>query len=1253
MRRKTRILILAVLILTLLAGGGGAIFLRQRAMDQRALESRARGMEAARAGNNKEALHQIGTYLQRFGQEDDAEAVYEYAHARRNIALPNNKHIQQAIALLLRLLATEPNHTDAQHELLDLYLLAGYGQETLNLAQKLLEQDSSDIAALRAEAQSLARLRRYDDALGRAVRITELAPLNLENHFLTLALMDRASASDSELLAYPELQKSLDPKQHTFQMIQAAAYELTRNSPEAEVWAKRAAESVDADSTDVLLVNKFLNRLHLYSESLKLLARTALASDNLELQQLYCTRLFEAGDMRAVMAQTEGSSYSEIDSTMLAIRAMACAREKNTEELQKIVSELDTRSDDTVADAWVPLLRAIWLGNGESPQEVVRICSAAVEADQSNPFFYYFQGLAYEQLGEKEQAIIAWQNTIQRAPVWIDPLLRGAGLLAGIGRHAEAAGLAQEALKRAPKNAGVAAAAAEIIGANINGLSASNQQNLLKLSQEIQNAKPLEPRTLPLVVDLLARQGDTSTAAEMIQSALDSEEKLPERTLLKLAQLSDQYDFGLSQACFDKLNASGGTSPGSAYAQALSFFKDGDPQQGRDFLENAATAAGNNLQWQVVIAQYLEFMGSEDVLPAWAAIAEAAPDNAMLQRRILSSKAAWEDTAMIDGVIERLRSLTGDNSVTWRAARARWLLQTDHSQKAAAEAASLLNDTMRSSLPEAHRYALLASALERLKNTEGAIDCLEQAARISPDSTAIRFELIRLLQNRGKTGQASRYIDTILSAKNVDPNDLRRTAALLARQNDTRRAIDILLQLHPAEDQAAPRDMLLARLYRRVGQFDKAELICKRFLQEEPNAGVIEFAAALLASQGRTEEAQATLSGLDTLELTAGIREMILAEYNRYYGTPEEANRWYEEAIAAANDNPAIWKRMLAFQVRTGALDQAIQRIPEAYAACPEEETFATLAQQIALLEEVQSKPLARPFILAAIESPERSREALRALEVLKRTPDDDPARLAIEFRVLTEQTPSFLPLKMQLVRLYGALNRHADAATLAAQAMLDFPNEIEPALLAAESFAANGKWVDALGAAKEWRRRSPSSPDAADLMIASAQIRLDQSSEALETIQPYLQKQSEDPNVYSPIIANQARALIHSDRADEAADLLRPRLSLSSPWRMAWLQLAVLDITAESLSVEWLEQVASLIPEDAVDERVTLASAWHEMAERTQQSAYRDNARTILESLAKRPDASGRAIFALAVIAEREGNNATAETNYPLAPKP
>jgi len=851
-------------------------------------------------------------------------------------------------------------------------------------------------------------------------------------------------------------------------------------------------------------------------------------------------------------------------------------------------------------------------------------------------------------LGEKEQAISAWQNAVRVAPAWIDPILRSAGLLAGIGRHAEAFGLVQEALRRAPQNVNVAAAGAEIIGANIDGLSDNNQKQLLLLCERVQFTNPLEPRTLPLKIDLRARQGDTEGASEALRSALDGDGTLPGNTLLKLAQLSDRHGLGLADACFAKLNESAGMTPSLAFARATSDLQKGDPEKGLQLLAGEADKAGNTLPWKIVTAQYLELFKADEATAAWANVAESAQGNAALLRRILDSRAAWNDTELIDRVIEQLRDITGESAVSWRTARARWLLLTDTSQKVAAEAASLLNDTMRSSMPDARRYSLLATALERLNNTRGAIDHLQQAAQIAPENVGIQFELARMLTARGESAGALSHLHQIVKIPSTSDNDLRQATAMIARAGQIQEAIDILLEHHARRGQDLPLDMLLAQLYRRSGQLDKAEAICQRFLQESPDARVIEFTADMLASQGRIEEAKTVLAKLESIpDLSPGMREMILAEFNRFHGPPEEAERRYEAALAANGDNPVVWRRMLAFLGRSGHIARAIERLPDAAAACPAEESFAALAGDEALLARMQTRPMALPFILAAIETPENATAAMEVLGTIDRTPEIETGNLATEFRKLSEQYPTFLALKMQLVRLYAALNRHNDAAALATEAMLNFPNEIEPALLAAEAHAANEDWIAALSAARQWRERSPRNPDAADLLIATAQISLDRSSEALDTIRPYVSDAEQDPTQYSPMVANQARALIKSRQEAQAAELLLPRLEVSVQWRMLWLQLALFDLPSHATAVEWIEDVTPLIPQDALNEQLALANAWFEIARRTEDPAHQHKAQNLIETLATRPDVDGRTVFALAVSQEFDKNYAAAESNY------
>jgi len=1260
-----RAIVVIVVFVVLAAGIGGAVLVRQQTLDQRATESRATGMEAAANEDWVTALSQIGRYLQRFGQDQDADALCAYAKARAKIPLPNNQHLQQAMSFFRRVLQLDPDNRSAQHELLLLYDAIGYGQETLTLAATILEQDAEDIPALRAEARAYTRLRDYEAALVKTARIAELDPSDITNHQLALLLMSQMGKSAKEILEYPSSQKELDPDGTAFQLTQSIAYELAASQSavdqaieyrsKAVDLAKGAAKSAPADPETVIIVNQVLERYGLYGDSLQMLERTARDSEDETIDRLLFRRLFEVGNLQSILERANEVSPADEETTVLAIRAMAHGRANQSAEVESAIAEFERRKGDPGAAAWAAVLRAVFVPDADrDPKDVIDIYKSAIEQDPENPYFYYFLGLAYEKIAENELAFEAWKTSNRYAPAWVEPVIRSAGLLASMGNYMEATSLAEQASKRAPGDLNVRASVAQIVGAGLTQLPSQGQRQLLDYVQQIQTDVPFEPRTLPILIELEFLLGNASDAVDKLNAALNSDQTLPEKTLLQLARISSKYEPGLTEACFDKIESLGSLTPAAAYAQAVAAHEAGDSKRGKLLLENAAKASGDNAPWLLPIAQYLELIGDEGAVTSWAAVADNEASNVALQRRVLESRAAWRDEALIDRVINRLRESTGEDAVGWRLARARWLLQTgtdaSEMEKDAAEAVVLLNEVMTSSsFPQFSRYTLMAAALERLHNIEGAIDNLEQALRFSRDSNAVRFELARLLQVRGNNSEATRHLNEIIRDPQATNRDRRLVAAMLARMGDLDRAIDLLLQTYPPENRESPPDLLLAQFYRQNSMFAQAAAVCRRVMEETPSAAAIAFAADMFASNGQMAEAQSALKELDGLKLDPGMRELLLADFQRSHGTTDEGERWYRAAIAARPSNAAVWRRYLGFLIQTRQLDRAVDSLDEAAAACPDDAAFRELSQSSELLRTVASQGMAVPLILAAIESPGRLEQAIQALEIIRDEQGQGGSQFAIRLRQLSDTYPGFLELKMQLVRLYGSLGGHREAAALASAAMAQFPNAVEPAYLAAESYAALRDWGNALDAAKQWRSRSGISPKEADLQIAEAQIQLGRSSEALETIQPYIDESSQDPSAYSEVVVQRARAMIQEGRAGEAAELLAPRLENSDRWRMAWVRVAATDVPSVAESAAWLERVAPLIPNDAVDERQALAVAWLRLSDRGYGDAS-GTARTILEELVNRPDATATAAFLRAQLAERETDYAAAEKYYRMA---
>src|SRR6478672_2663143 len=138
-KKKRRLAYLAAALALAFGVGGAGYLVRSSQLKTRLTRGREEGVAALAAGNYEVALHKIGAYVQRNG--DDADAIYQYAQAREQVPLPEKKHIGQAIAQYRRLLVLRPGHTEARRRLLRLYIDNNLFPEAIETADALGNDD--------------------------------------------------------------------------------------------------------------------------------------------------------------------------------------------------------------------------------------------------------------------------------------------------------------------------------------------------------------------------------------------------------------------------------------------------------------------------------------------------------------------------------------------------------------------------------------------------------------------------------------------------------------------------------------------------------------------------------------------------------------------------------------------------------------------------------------------------------------------------------------------------------------------------------------------------------------------------------------------------------------------------------------------------------------------------------------------------------------------------------------------------------
>lgn len=1389
--RNRRLLIVLVVMVVVLGVGAGAVYWRISLLDRRALESRALGMESVKAGNHVDALHQVGRYLQRYKDANDVEAMLAYANARLNVPLPNNKHVLESMGMFRRVLNIDSQNHEAQSRLLELYQMANYGKETLDLAADILKQDPDNVEALRAEATTYARQREFDKALERAERIREIAPQDVKNHAFILLTLQQKGSPKEVLRDYADSQANLKKTKAPYFLVKALSYRVADEVNEAYQAADIAATTVIdnlkaiavvkalledmrageashdaatlraalerrmgeskeaqdllgkesgltlAEQHATLLVLKAINSGRegheqavaeivreldgraddhvakawspllkaLYIEhamptggldqeretinrlndenraaaiehtficrtlldefgnlrrSMDVLKEAADRTGDPGLTRQLVQRLYELEDTQGLLDRTDDVNPADQDSSLLAFRAMALSAQGKTDEAKAAIAELETRKEDNAAAAWTPLIKAAYLDK-VAPKEMVEVCKASLTREPGNPYFLYFMGSAQEQLGEPDLALKAYEQARVLAPAWAQPWLRSAEILAALGRREDARNAAFAANARAPQNLGVIIPVARILMQAYDLLAKDDQAKLLTLVQEIQRNYPFEPNTIGLEVELLLRHGQADQAKARMQAALEGGDTLPAEAFLELARVSDANGFDLGEACRQKAQQTKGMTPALAFDRAILAYRNGDPEGGLSLLTEAAKAGGDSVDWRMAVAQYKDVIDAADAAAAWSQVSEAAPDNAAVLKRVLSSEGAWRDTKLIGNVIEKLKALTQDEGVTWRVARARLLLIEDPSEKAASEATTLMTDAIKSAVPSAGYHYTMAVALERLGNVDTAIENLAKAVDLEPTYVAARLELVRLHLVRGNTEQAAPHIDALAGEATLSPTLKRRVAGMLATTGQTQRAIDMLLSSYPGESDGLAPDVLLAQLYDQSRQPDKAKAVVDKLLAGSPDAQTISFAAGLYARTGLVEEGRTLLARLDGLDLKPGTRELLRAEFERTHGAVETTRELYDAALAADRTNPTAWRSALDFAIRSGDVARAATMIEEAQAACPEETVFSELAK----VKDLATNTLAQPLMLNAIGATGRSAEAIAGLQAIKTAEDAiraagndgakvDAARrtLVLDLRRLTDQYPRFLPLKLQLARYHSSFGRHGDAVEVASQAQRDFPESAEAAALASDTQAVVGNWTESLRSAQAWRRLAPNRPEGPDSAIARALIELGRPEEAIQLLQPYIDRLAPEDSNFALSTYLYARALIKVGREGDAKTLLWPRVQASPIWRAIWITTAVRDIANEAVATAWLEEVTPLIAQDSDDETMVLARGWFDVADRFNNGEYRGRAEKLLLSKSTGSEVKGSTYLALGIVADRDGNTRKAEEYYRLALK-
>ncbi len=1249
MRPTTKRRLLTLFVILLVTGGvvGGILAIRLGKLARDNKQRRADGMTAFSNGDYDKSLTLLSKYVG--DNKDDAEALYALAVARSQVTMPNGQHLKTSIGYLINYLDMKKGDSQGQHKLLELYTRVRWNPEILALSDDILQVSPNDLPALRAKTAALMAQQKFDQALTVSEKINELAPLDIEGQRTTFTLLAQLKRPPKEMLDRAKAGLNAHPEDPRFELLLASAYFYDGDQDNSKKYMMLAISRKAPDPDFVRLATKMLDGKGMFDQSQKLLEHAVTDLNDADVLQLLVERLWQNGQTEEMARRLEAikPDDTKADSNLLAMKAISLLEHNQSSEALMAVKTLAGRAADDEAFAWSTSIPARYAVPAPDPRKVVAMLLNAANRDRDNAVIRLWLGEAYEKLNETELALTAYRAAGDIAPAWSEPHVRSAKTLALTGRGQDAVEEATVADNRNPKSLPTRIAMAMAASAlTKDNPTAVKGAGLLQAVADIQAASPNEPQTLPMYVSLLAQSGNRDKAIAVIQSAIKANPPVATDTLLRLVNVSNELKLDQQQTIFDAMVQAGNQAPELALARARALLAQGKAEEGRKLLTDSAAGQADRAAWAVAAAQYLETSGNVDATKSWKSAVEEFTTDLRVQSAFLKSETRTNDRAVWSATIDRVKSLTVEEGVTWRLERARYLLDGQPSERDRADAVTMLNDLIRSNPGLADPRLMLASTLLKTNNILAAIEQLKFAAQLRPSDPQIAMSLASLLIDNGKAIEGQAYLERLANGNQLSPIGKRVVAQTLAEQGQSERAIQ-LLQSIAGDDPS--RDAMIAQLFRRSGKTLQAASMYEKVATASPiTSDAIAAAADYFFAANQPAKAKTVLGRLtDASDKPApGTAELIQARLAEQYLSPEEATTWYGAAVKASPGSRTA-KSLAAFQLRRRQYDAAKATLAPMLATNKEDADLIALAKladdaaaapatldvsmELSILSRNPQNVAAKQLFTAAIESA---------------AANENPSQRVNRYRAIADRNPKFWPASQRLIWAYmdaGQYDRAREVCLLAATAL---PTDSAPLQTLWRVYANQNDWTAALSVVNQWRARSMDNQRPCDIAAGEAMVGLRQTRQAIAVLAPYVDAARKDIRNSMDVIWPYGRALLQDGRTADAIALMEN--DLKDPGvRHLWLAMAGDVMPDNASAVTWIKKASPMLDDNSLRDQTALSRAWYVVAMRYKDPASYAEANRLLRWVAEKSDSDITAWALLGESLRGAGDLPGAESAY------
>lgn len=1266
-----RLLVAGAVAVVVVGLGAGFIILGSRHTGRALQEYRRLGLEAAARHEYPEVLTHLSKYLRRY--ENDPEVLLAYARARAAIPEPDGSQREQAIAYYVRYRGLRPDDRGAAMEFLDLCLEDGRYPEAKGIADSLLPAKlescvEADVPVLRRAARAAGSMTPPDATLPRILeRGVALAPLDVDLALPYVDALQRAGKKDesarfAEALAkaHPDdprarltrafgtIDLSSDEQAASLAPVLCALAGLDANEP------RRVSAATYPDEPYALRLAATLESLGRHEHAALALEDAARQLKTPTLVEQAIRRSWQSGDPNRVVALTDAVGVGESPDAM-AFRALALRQLGRGGEVEPLIQALATHPWDYRAKAWIEAIPSAYpSGAKEIPGALVRLRAAAKQSP-TEPAIAYLLGEALAMGGHLDEALKQFEvaGSARLSSSWAAPWIRVSQVALRTGRFQRALQAADTAVQRAPRNAiaNISRFSARLSQLPTRQTSPGEAQRLLRFAEAAMKAVEGAPDRQAARdwmdvlaagrVRLLLHLSRRDEAVAAILAEVDRDPPASRVLLEQLAVVSMDASLGIEPRVLEGIERAHGRGATSDRIRAEVLRRAGDVDGALTLLRDGVERAPEDAResWQRELASFLDVIGDPGAARAWIDLADAHPDDVVLQRRALSSRSAAQDAAFVTRAASRVAKTSGEGEgadATVQLARARVLLGGQPGSRQRAEAVGLLREvvTMRPADLEARLLlvdALLMSDPARgiRPETDEAISQLREAASASADRPWLVLRLVLLLQERQDFDRARNELRTLAREYPDDAGVQGRVAQLLVRQGDADAAVPVLRAMVAKQGDAVDPGVLALLGTTLAGQKQHEEargVLARAAAHPALPLDLVPQVASGLARLGDESGAGRLASRLEGAP--APRRAYLLARYADLCGKQAEAVTRYREAMEASPENDDAVAGYAEALMRGGNAAEAGRVVDAALKRSGSSPALRVLALRIAILAGDASPKALKDLADALAKDPASAPEAelLRAVGQARERGDfENPDAL----QALAARFPGNLPLQTLVVRQLMSLHppEFQGAAKVASRAMLSFPTVAEPARLATAIYAGSSQWNQAISSAKAWRDREPAAAVDADLATAQALLGLSQPERAASVLRAHVagwKNAPEEPRSLGGMLVH-AQALVAAGKADATSSEYLEVAKRSRTFRnQVWLRVASTMLKDEAAANAWIDAVKGSMDESDPDDRVALASCHVELARRFEgnREANARAAATFLRPITGAPDA-------------------------------